>query len=994
MKQLIRVIKLALIFVCLCLVSTGDIRHPDALETAGTPASEATEVTESQSPASAAEKVHDEIKKLGSSISRNFHKLVSKPIEELIANRSDGSTDSRETAKPAETAASQSLSIEPGDLKVGAESATPNQPDLQPSSIDKTQPLVAKIKEAIQGAQEAASSAIRSIVSDQKGKDPAATSGEVAPSVGSSKTNQHGVSIAEEGQIKSESPAKKELHEKASNDVPNNASGSEIAPDNKEALKEPPLGKSIKDAVQNPLSVLSELGKAAVSAVTAPKTSQTKKLGSVEGEANDKVSAVVSQPNTQAQTPTSFFYKSVQINGAKSVNSADLDHLVSLYTGRELKFEQVLDIPSRVEAFYRKQGLFAKVVIAPQGADSSVLRLDVIESELSNKQAEATLKGLSQQEPVVAVKKESPASSTSSSIDLKDSVNPIQSMNETEKVAGIGDKVAGAIRKPLDTLSEIGSAVAKTIQAPIAAASSAVDKAINSGPPDQLVKVDEELTVNLKRVEFRGLRSFDQKDLQAVVADYTARDLRFDQLLELTTKVEEYYRKHNKIARVIMPPQNLEDSVLKLDVLESTLSEVRVEEAVQDLPKTQDHVLALIEGQQKKGALLDTAAVERGLGLANDVPGVSVTGGLKEGDNESETELILKLYANKSRQQEVMLDNFGSNSTGVYRVTGVQSWINPRDLADKLTATEVITQGSQYVRMAYDWASGTQGWRTGVNLSHMTYQVVNGLMGVVGASGEADTVGVAATYPMIRSPGHDRTAVLSFDQKYYTNISPQGFTNSQYRVSAFNANVNGVYRDLEPGGRVVTYDALFAMGNVDLNGSMNQIMDASGANTGGVYAKVRFSGTLLQPLNNDTSFYGSYRIQQADKNLDGSERMGLGGVDGVRAYPNGEGSGSDIQLLSLELRRNVDEMTQISGFYDVGYTNQQHNPDYPGSPTPNSYFLQGIGASITRSYNNGTQVKATWARRLGDNPNPTQTGNDQDGTLDRNRFWLQVAIPF
>jgi hypothetical protein len=38
----------------------------------------------------------------------------------------------------------------------------------------------------------------------------------------------------------------------------------------------------------------------------------------------------------------------------------------------------------------------------------------------------------------------------------------------------------------------------------------------------------------------------------------------------------------------------------------------------------------------------------------------------------------------------------------------------------------------------------------------------------------------------------------------------------------------------------------------------------------------------------------------------------------------------------------------------------------------------------------GVNIKATWARKSGQNPSPAQTGKNQDGTRDRNRYWLQV----
>jgi hypothetical protein len=39
-------------------------------------------------------------------------------------------------------------------------------------------------------------------------------------------------------------------------------------------------------------------------------------------------------------------------------------------------------------------------------------------------------------------------------------------------------------------------------------------------------------------------------------------------------------------------------------------------------------------------------------------------------------------------------------------------------------------------------------------------------------------------------------------------------------------------------------------------------------------------------------------------------------------------------------------------------------------------------------------LQAIWARRLGENPNPSASGLDQDGTLDKDRWWLSAKLPF
>jgi hemolysin activation/secretion protein len=122
--------------------------------------------------------------------------------------------------------------------------------------------------------------------------------------------------------------------------------------------------------------------------------------------------------------------------------------------------------------------------------------------------------------------------------------------------------------------------------------------------------------------------------------------------------------------------------------------------------------------------------------------------------------------------------------------------------------------------------------------------------------------------------------------------------------------------------------------------------------------------------------------------------MQLGGMNGVRAYPTGEGSGSDAQLIQLELRHQLENGISMATFFDWGQVWLQHDPNFPGGPQHNQNTYKGYGASLGYTFSDGVNFKATWARKSGQNPNPTQTGTDQDGTRDRNRFWLQLTVPF
>ncbi len=526
-----------------------------------------------------------------------------------------------------------------------------------------------------------------------------------------------------------------------------------------------------------------------------------------------------------------------------------------------------------------------------------------------------------------------------------------------------------------------------------------VDAAMEKMLEQQEVEEAAKALITLKNIKFTGVTILGDMELKGIVEPFINTPMSYEQMLEIGMVVESYYRKNNYLARAILPPQDLTDGVLTVDVIESVFSKVEIEQELADLPNTQAHVEAIIEAQQKTGEPLNSKSLDRALALANDLPGMSVQGSLRQGRDAGETELLLKLYQGRTRQAELTVDNAGSRSTGFMRVMANLTWFNPNDLADMVNLVAVHTRGSDYARLAYSLPVGTDGWRMGMNTSAMSYEVVVGEQGMVGAVGRAITQGMEWVYPLLRADDRSATVTLTADAKKFQNTSAQGLLMSDYQAQVLAAQVSGFYRDLNPGGGTGTYSAQLTNGHVNLDGSLNQQTDRNGAQTAGTFNKIRLNGTWQQAITTETSAFVSFTGQLADKNLDSSEKMQLGGMNGVRAYPTGEGSGADAQLIQLELRHQLESGISLATFYDWGQVWLYHSPDFPGGPVPggpvtNQNTYKGFGASIGYTTEDGINIKATWARKSGQNPNPTQTGNDQDGTRDRNRYWLQVTLPF
>jgi hemolysin activation/secretion protein len=214
-------------------------------------------------------------------------------------------------------------------------------------------------------------------------------------------------------------------------------------------------------------------------------------------------------------------------------------------------------------------------------------------------------------------------------------------------------------------------------------------------------------------------------------------------------------------------------------------SKVEVEKELEDLPNTQAHVEAIIEAQQKTGTPLNTQSLDRALALANDLPGLSVQGSLRQGREAGETELLLKLYQGRTRQAELTVDNAGSRATGFMRVMASLTWFNPNDLADMLNVVAVHTRGSDYARLAYSLPVGTDV-----------------------------TQGMDWINSMLRADNLSATVTLAADAKKFQKTSAQGLLVSGYKAQVMSAQVAGFYRDFSPGGGTGTYSAQLKNGHI------------------------------------------------------------------------------------------------------------------------------------------------------------------------------------
>lgn len=507
-----------------------------------------------------------------------------------------------------------------------------------------------------------------------------------------------------------------------------------------------------------------------------------------------------------------------------------------------------------------------------------------------------------------------------------------------------------------------------------------------------------ETTVTVAQFNFVGNTMLSDAQLQAAVAPYLNTPLTFAQLQQATDATTNAYREAGWLVRAFLPAQKVANGVFTIQVEEAVFGKTVMVDGSQRVAAAT--LKGFVTTAQTTGDPVSAKKIDRALLLMSDLPGVTVVGNLIEGEKPGETDLLIKAVDGAALAGYVSVDNYGSRSTGLERVLASLNINGPLQLGDQLGLTALKTQGSDYQRVGYTLPIGYDGLRAGVHATHLTYGLV-GDFASLGAKGSSASTGLDASYSLLRSQPTNINLVASYDQKRFDNNNATGSV-SHYNIDVYSLGLNATQLDNWRGGGMANASATLTTGKVNLYGSANQNTDTQGPATAGNYSKLSLSLSRLQKLDTDLSAYVAFNMQVANKNLDSSERMYLGGATGVRAYPSSEGGGSQGHTLTAELRKQLNNQYTLTGFYDLGHVQAfKHNAYADGSSslnsgsTPNRYTLSGYGASLAWQSLTGTELRATFARRIGTSPlaNAT-TGNDGDGTRKLNRLWVNASVSF
>lgn len=484
---------------------------------------------------------------------------------------------------------------------------------------------------------------------------------------------------------------------------------------------------------------------------------------------------------------------------------------------------------------------------------------------------------------------------------------------------------------------------------------------------------------DLKGIRFTGNQAFTNSALLALVQDGIGKTLSLDELDALVRRITDYYRAHGYlVARAYLPAQEIADGHVTVAVLEGRIGKV----VLNDTAGMTNTALAParrvqagdpIRNDELEGALLRLA----------DLPGVTVTSTLRPGETVGTSDFLVNVAPGRTLTGSIDLNNFGNRYTAANLLGASLYWNNPAGIGDQLSLR--VQSGGRnfnYERLGYQLPVGQSATRIGVAVSRMDYRLGEQFE-PLDASGDATVASLYLLQPLRRSRGSSWYATLQYDDKRLNDRIGATSTATDKRVQDVSAGIAGHFTDGLGGGAVNNASLTYTAGRLSLDATSARL-DGASARSNGDYGKWTGSLQRLQRLPAGLTLFFNANGQWADKNLDSSEKMYLGGASGVRAYPQGEASGDDGYLINVELRHPLGYGWEALGFYDRGQVHVNHSAWDATARNQRTLAGYGIGLNYTAA---AFSLRGYVAWKAG-------TGQPTSDADRSPRVWAQAAYQF
>ena len=151
--------------------------------------------------------------------------------------------------------------------------------------------------------------------------------------------------------------------------------------------------------------------------------------------------------------------------------------------------------------------------------------------------------------------------------------------------------------------------------------------------------------VKIKSFDFKGNDHVTTEELEKILHNYVGQELYIQDIQELPTILNNYYRTKGWLSDITLPDQDITDGVIRFNVTEAKFggSSLIIGDQETNYYVNPSIIKGIINGHLNQDNALSLTQLDRALLIANDLSGVSVKGVMQAGKKSGETEVAISV---------------------------------------------------------------------------------------------------------------------------------------------------------------------------------------------------------------------------------------------------------------------------------------------------------------------------------------------------------------
>lgn len=252
----------------------------------------------------------------------------------------------------------------------------------------------------------------------------------------------------------------------------------------------------------------------------------------------------------------------------------------------------------------------------------------------------------------------------------------------------------------------------------------------------------------LEAIEFSESQFISEERLQRIAESYTDRLVNFAALNRMIGWINNIYATEGIVtARAIIPPQRIEDGILRVQLVEGRVGEVetsgqqRVSESY-----VRDRIAPL-----ERGEVVDVIALRESITRLNRTEDIRAGASLRAGQEAGETDIILQVQEPPRYTAQAFADNHGSETTGEYRAGVNLGMFSPLGFGDRLSVLALGSEGARNASLAYQVPVNRRGGRVEARHTRGSIDIIEGPFSELDVEGESSVTQVTFDQPLLRT---------------------------------------------------------------------------------------------------------------------------------------------------------------------------------------------------------------------------------------------------